>query len=99
MPIKEDQQAKRITKAQWKLLENRRQFKKFKMYKEDEVFGDSMIYLEALFRQSQPEKSRLQDEDVNSDEDLIQKNKRDNLNDLKESILKFLTLKNLKSKR
>ena len=99
VPIPEDQTAKRVTKARWKLLESRRQLKKFKLYKEDEVFGDSMLYLEALFRQTQPEKTRCQDEDVNSDEELVQKNKRDNLLDLKETILKFLALKNLKTKR
>jgi len=75
-----------------KEIETKRQFKHFKVFSEDDVFGPAMAYLEVMFRQKQEQNGpvKTQDEDVNSDEDLVTKNTKDCLTDLKVGIDEFI---------
>jgi hypothetical protein len=54
------------------------------------VFGAEMLYLEMMFQQSRGHQSKQQDEDVNSDEELIIKNTKECLIDLREAIDSFV---------
>lgn len=53
--------------------------KHFKVYNEDDVFGPMVAYPEEIFneKQRQSGKFKTRDEEVNSDEDLVPKNKKD----------------------
>ena len=90
--------SKRIREAV-KKIEQKRQFTVFKMYKEEEVFDQSLLYLDHMFQQSKPPMVHAQDEDINSDEDLIAKNQKESLNDLISGIDKFMNKKKVSHKQ
>jgi len=68
-----------------------RKYLSFKLYKEEEVFGKSMLALQQMFRESQRHtaKPKDQDEDMFSDVDLVAKNVRDGHEDLAKAIWQF----------
>ena len=68
---------------------------KFKCYREDKLFNNDMQNLEVMYRQTRLEQieqggvdlSKVeQDEDVNTDEELVQNNKKMVLSELKASV-------------
>ena len=87
--LKKPKQKKQQAEVQ-KKIESKRAFKQFKLYDEDDVFGPEMLFLEMMFKQSRANESKKQDEDVNSDEELITKNTRECLLDLEQGIESFL---------
>ena len=70
------------------------------MYQEEQLFSEDMMELEKMFLQSQVEKCEqlgiarmpMQDEDVETDEELLNKNQTDVLGYFKESIQNFCGL-------
>ena len=81
-----------------KKIESNREYRSFKVYQEEEVFDQSLLYLDAMFQQSKPPVSKVQDEDINSDEELIAKNQRESLNDLHNGIERFAAKKKVKDR-
>jgi len=72
---------------------------KFKCYQEDKLFNQDMQSLEAMYRQSRQEQieqggvdlSKVeQDEDVNTDEELVLNNKKMVLSELRASVDQFV---------
>ena len=77
----------------------RREYKEFNCYDEEDVFNQEILYLDTLFNQARAQnnvKDRngnalvCKDEDLDSDEELVKRNVRDSLNDLKTSINSFV---------
>ena len=62
------------------------------------MFEPSLLYLDAMFQQSKPPVSKVQDEDINSDEELIYKNQRESLEDLRSGIDRFSSMKRVKNR-
>ena len=73
-------------------LNQNREFREFKLYTEEEVFKPNMLRLEMMFRASlDPNQAQKnQDEDIDSDEELIMRNKKESLNDLRNGIHYFM---------
>ena len=73
-------------------INQNREFRQFKLYTEEEVFKPNMLRLEMMFRASLDpnQASKTQDEDLDSDEELINRNKKESLNDLKNGINRFM---------
>ena len=83
-----------------KMIDKNRSFVKFKCYDEDKLFSAEMRQLETMYRQSREQQMRQQgfinhkdqDEDVNTDEDLLVNNKKVVSTELKMGIDQFTAI-------
>ena len=83
LPIRSGKRSKATSKAA-------RKFKPFKCYDEDQVLHPSLLYLDAMYQQSRPPVSKVQDEDVHSEAELVFQNQKDSLADLRKEIECFV---------
>jgi hypothetical protein len=83
-----------------RIIEGNRTFEKFRCYEEDKIFDAHMKDLDKMYRESRAEQLRQQglehnmeqDEDINTDEDLMVNNKKVILTELRAQIDQFAAL-------
>ena len=92
MNIQHKYKSKKVLNKLAEKLNKSREYREFKLYTEEEVFKPNMLRLEMMFRASLDpnQASKTQDEDVDSDEELINRNKKESLTDLKNGINQFM---------